>query len=154
MFPVSAICYEFVNFLISFIILFGVMFATGAPFHFTLIYAIIPIVLIVILIFGVGLILAVCNTYFTDIGYLYNVFTLVLLYASALFYPIEIVPTKFQIIFSLNPVYCAMTCLRQCVYGVAPSLSTILYIAVFALTTLGIGILLFSIYGKKLTLEL
>lgn len=154
MFPVSSICYEFVNFLISFVILFGVMVLTRAPFHFTLIYVIIPIILMIILIFGVGLILAVCNTYFTDIGYLYNVFTLVLLYASALFYPIEIVPTKFQIIFSLNPVYCAMTCVRQCVYGVAPSLSTLLYIAVFALTTLGIGLIMFNIYGKKLTLEL
>ena len=154
MFPVSSICYEFVNFLISFVILFGVMLLTGAPFHFTLVYAVFPIFLIIILIFGVGLILAVCNTYFTDIGYLYNVFTLVLLYASALFYPIEIVPTKFQIIFSLNPVYCAMTCLRQCVYGVVPSFSTLLYVAVFALTTLGIGLLMFNIYGKKLTLEL
>lgn len=154
MFPVSSICYEFVNFLISFAILFGVMVLTRAPFHFTLIYAIIPIVLIIILIFGVGLILAVCNTYFTDIGYLYNVFILVLLYASALFYPIEIVPTEFQIIFSLNPVYCAMTCFRQCVYGVAPNVSTLMYIAVFALTTLGIGLLMFNIYGKKLTLEL
>ncbi len=154
MFPVSSICYEFVNFLISFVILFGVMLLTGAPFHFTLVYAVLPIFLIIILIFGVGLILAVCNTYFTDIGYLYNVFTLVLLYASALFYPIEIVPTKFQIIFSLNPVYCAMTCLRQCVYGVVPSFSTLLYIAIFALTTLGIGLLMFNIYGKKLTLEL
>lgn len=153
-FPISAIGYEFVNFLISFVILFGVMIVTGATFHFTLIYAVIPIILIIILIFGVGLILAVCNTYFTDIGYLYNVFTLVLLYASALFYPIEIVPTKYQILFSLNPVYCAMTSFRQCVYGVAPNFSTLLYIAAFALTTLGIGVLLFNIYGKKLTLEL
>ena len=154
MFPVSAICYEFVNFLISFAILFGVMIMLRAPFHITLIYSVIPIFLTVVLVFGVGLILSVCNTYFTDIGYLYNVFTLVLLYASALFYPIEIVPTKFQLIFSLNPVYCAMTCLRQCVYGVAPSFSTLLYVAVFAFTTLGIGLLMFNIYSKRLTLEL
>ena len=154
MFPISAICYEFVNFLISLIILFGVMIVTGAPFNFTLIYSIFPIGLTIILIFGVGLILSVCNTYYTDIGYLYNVFTLVLLYASALFYPIEIIPANYQIIFSLNPVYCAMTSFRQCVYGVAPNFSTLLYVAVFAFTTLGIGLLLFKIYGRKLTLEL
>ncbi|MBE6499988.1 MAG: ABC transporter permease [Methanobrevibacter thaueri] len=154
MFPISSICYEFVNFLISFGILFGVMIITHAQFNFTLIYSIIPISLLIVLIFGVGLILAVCNTYFTDIGYLYNVFMLMLLYASALFYPIEIVPTKFQILFSLNPVYCAMTSFRQCVYGVVPSMSTLLYLAAFAFTALGIGILLFNIYGDKLTLEL
>ncbi|WP_407381411.1 ABC transporter permease [Methanobrevibacter sp.] len=154
MFAISAICYEFVNFLISFIILFGVMIITGAPFHWTLIYSFIPLGFLVVLIFGVGLILAVCNTYFSDIGYLYDVFSLVLLYASAMFYPIEIVPAKIQVIFTLNPVYCAMSCFRQCVYGVAPDWSMILYLAAFAFTTLGIGVLLFNIYEKKLALEL
>lgn len=154
MFAVSAICYEFVNFLISFAILFGVMIITGAPFHITLLFTIIPIVLLVVLVFGVGLILAVCNTYFTDIGYLYNVFTLVLLYASAMFYPIEIVPAQVQIIFTLNPVYCAMSCFRQCVYGTIPDMSMILYLGAFAFTTLGIGLLLFNIFDKKLVLEL
>ena len=154
MFVISAICYEFINFLISFVILFGVMFITGAQFHITLIYTVIPIFLLAILVFGVGFILSVCNTYFTDIGYLYNVFTLILMYASAMFYPIEIVPAQVQVIFSLNPVYCAMTCFRQCVYGTLPDFSMLLYLGVFAFTTLGIGILLFSIYQKKLTLEL
>ena len=154
MFAVSTICYEFVNFLISFAILFGVMIITGAPFHATLIFTIIPIIFLIVLVFGVGLILAVCNTYFTDIGYLYNVFTLVLLYASAMFYPIEIVPAEVQILFTLNPVYCAMSCFRQCVYGSVPDISMILYLAAFALTTLGIGLLLFNIYDKKLVLEL
>lgn len=154
MFAISAVCYEFVNFLISFIILFVVMIITGAPFHWTLIVSVIPLAFLVVLIFGVGLILAVCNTYFSDIGYLYNVFTLVLLYASAMFYPIEIVPAKVQILFTLNPVYCAMSCFRQCVYGVLPDWSMVFYLAAFAFTTLGIGILLFSIYEKKLALEL
>ena len=151
---VSSVCYEFVNFLISFAILFGVMIITGAPFHPTLLFSIVPIVLLVILVFGVGFILAVCNTYVSDIGYLYNVFTLVLLYASAMFYPIEIVPSQVQFIFTLNPVYCAMSCFRQCVYGTLPDFTMVLYLAVFAFTTLGIGILLFNIYEKRLALEL
>ncbi|AMD18273.1 ABC transporter [Methanobrevibacter sp. YE315] len=155
MFSISAICYEFVNFLISFVILFGVMLITGAKFHPTIIFAIIPIMFLVCLIFGIGLILAVCNTYFSDIGHLYNVFTLVLMYASALFYPMEIVPALVQKIFTLNPVYSAITCFRECVvYGITPNLSTLSYLAAFSLTVLGIGILLFNIYDKKLALEI
>lgn len=154
MFTISEICYEFINFLISFIILFGVMIITGATFYWTLIFTVVPLTLLVILVFGVGLILSVCNTYFTDIGYLYNVFTLVLMYASAMFYPIEIVPAKVQVIFTLNPVYCAMSCFRQCVYGSIPNMGMLLYLAAFGLTTLGIGILLYKIYEKKLSLEL
>ena len=155
MFTVSKVCYEFINFLISFVILFGVMLITGASFHITSIFAIIPLALLVILIFGVGLILAVCNTYFSDIGHLYNVFALILMYASALFYPIEIVPARVQIIFTLNPLYSAITCFREAVvYGVFPDLWTLAYLAVFAFAVLGIGILLFRIYEKKLALEI
>jgi len=107
------------------------------------------------LVFGVGLILAVCNTYFTDVGHLYNVFTLLLMYSSALFYPMEIVPPLVQRIFTLNPVYSAISCFRECIsYGILPNMSTLLYLAVFSLTTLGIGIVLFKIYEKKLVLEL
>ena len=155
MFSVSTICYEFINFLISFVILFGVMFITQAPFHATMIYAIIPLALLLCLIFGVGLILAVFNTYFSDVGYLYDVFTLILMYASALFYPMEIVPPTIQVIFSLNPIYSAITCFRECVvYGIAPTTSTLLYLAAFSFTTLFIGILLFKIYENKLVLEI
>ena len=155
MFSVSAICYEFINFLISFVILFGVMLITGATFHITALFAIVPIFMLFVLIFGVGLILAVCNTYFSDIGYLYNVFLLVLMYASALFYPMEIVPAKVQIIFSLNPVYVAVSCFRECVvYGAIPNITSLGYLATFSVTTFLIGAILFSIYEKKLALEL
>ncbi|WP_298500432.1 ABC transporter permease [uncultured Methanobrevibacter sp.] len=155
MFTISKVCYEFINFLISFIILFGVMLVTGAQFHITTIFAVIPLFFLVVLIFGIGLILAVGNTYFTDVEHLYSVFALILMYASALFYPMEIVPVTVQKIFTLNPVYCAIASFRECViYGLFPDVSTLTYLAVFAFTTLGIGILLFNIYNKKLALEL
>lgn len=155
MFSISAVCYEFINFLISFVILFGVMIITGASFHWTIILSIIPMMFLLCLIFGAGLILAVCNTYFSDIGHLYNVFTLVLMYSSALFYPMEIVPATVQRIFTLNPVYSAISCFRECIsYGVTPNISTLLYLATFSLTTLGIGIILFKIYENKLVLEI
>ena len=155
MFTVSKICYEFINFLISFIILFGVMFVTGAQFHLTTIFAVIPLFFLIVLIFGVGLILAVSNTYFTDVEHLYGVFALILMYASALFYPMEIVPVTVQKLFTLNPIYCAITSFRECVvYGLIPNMSTVAYLAVFAFKTLGIGIILFNIYNKKLALEL
>ena len=154
MFAVSTICYETINFIISFIILFLVMLLTNATFHWTLIFTIVPIALLICLIYGVGLILAVCNTYFSDVEHLYGVFTLILMYASALFYPMDIVPPHIQRIFTLNPVYSAISCFRECCYGVLPNTGTLLYLAAFSFTTLGIGIILFKIYEKKLVLEL
>ena len=130
-FAISTICYEFINFLISLIILLGVM------------------------IVGVGLILAVLNTYFSDVGHFYSIFTLILMYASALFYPMEIVPADIQIIFTLNPLYIAITCLRDTMmYNVFPEISSIIYLAIFSIMLFGVGFLLFRIHEKKLVLRL
>ena len=155
MFAMGSICYEFINFLISLVILFGVMALTGAQFHITTIFAIIPFVFFILMIIGVGLILAVFNTYFSDVSYMYSIFTLLLMYASALFYPMEIVPANIQMIFTLNPVYVAITCFRDTIlYGVFPDILSILYLAVFSIMLFAVGFLLFRIHEKKLLLEL
>lgn len=154
-FAIASISYEFINFLIALVILFGVMFITGAPFQITTFFAIIPLIFLILLIIGVGLILAVLNTYFSDVGYLYSIFTLLLMYASALFYPMEIVPADIQMIFTLNPIYIAITCFRYTImYGVFPDISSLLYLAIFSVMLFAIGFLLFRIHEKKLTLEL
>ena len=155
MFAVGTISYEFINFLISFIILFAVMLITGAQFHISILFSIIPMILLIIMIVGVGLILAVFNTYFADVSHIYSIFTLLLMYASALFYPMEIVPADIQIIFTLNPLYTAISCFRDCImYGIFPDISSLLYLAIFSIMVFAVGFLLFRIHEKKLTLEL
>ena len=155
MFAMSSVCYEFINFLISLIILFGVMIVTGAQFHLMMLASIIPLIFVIIMSIGVGLILLVLNTYFSDIGHFYSVFTLVLMYASALFYPMEVVPTNIQIIFTLNPMYTAILCFRQTImYNVFPDISSLLYLAVCSVMFFAAGFLLFRIHEKKLVLQL
>ena len=154
-FAIGSILYEFVNFLIALCILFGVMFITGAPFQITSFLLFIPLIFLILLTMGVGLILAVLNTYFSDVGYLYSIFTILLMYASALFYPMEIVPAEIQMIFTLNPIYVAITCFRYVLmYGIFPDVFSLLYLGVFSVMMFAVGFLLFRIHEKKLTLEL
>lgn len=155
MFAMSSICYEFINFLISLIILLVVMIVTHSQFHLMMFASIIPLIFLIIMIIGVGLILAVINTYFSDIGHFYSVFSLILMYASALFYPMEIVPTNIQMIFTLNPVYIAILCFRESmVYNIFPDISAILYLAACSIMFFAVGFLLFRIHEKKLVLQL
>lgn len=155
MFAMGTICYEFVNFLISLIILFAVMIVTGAEFHLMMFASIFPIIFVAIMVVGVGLILAVLNTYFSDIGHFYSVFTLVLMYASALFYPMEIVPANIQMIFTLNPIYIAISCFRDSMlFNVFPDISSLLYLAICSVMFFAVGFLLFRIHEKKLVLKL
>ena len=155
MFAMASICYEFINFLIAVIILFGVMIITNATFYWTILFSIIPIFLLIIMIIGIGLFLAVLNTYFSDVEYIYSIFTLILMYASALFYPMEIVPSNIQCIFTLNPLYVAISCFRDTImYGVFPDILSLLYLAIFSVMIFATGFLLFRIHENKLTLEL
>ena len=95
-FILSTIISEFINFLISLALLFLIMIVTGAPFYFTLIpFAIIPIISLTIMIAGVCLMLSVVSIYYKDVIHLWGAFTQLLLYGSALFYPIDIIPEPY-----------------------------------------------------------
>ena len=78
-FALGGICSEFLNFLMSVIVLIAIMLVTQAPFYPIAIFSIIPIAVLFLLITGVGLILAIGCTKFTDIEYLYKIFTSLLI---------------------------------------------------------------------------
>ena len=103
MFAVGIVCSEFINFLISLVVLVAVMIVTGAPFHFALIYSPIPLFFLLVLTMGVGLILATATTFFTDIKYLYGVLVMLLSFMTPLFYPIDIIPQQYLFAYKLNP---------------------------------------------------
>lgn len=154
-FAFGGIASEFINYLITIIILVAVMIATSAPFYLASLCSIIPILTLSGIIIGAGLILAIGASYFTDIKYLYNVFTMILMYASAIFYPIEVVPMPFRKYMELNPIYACIAQMRQMVLsGTLPPLSSFLYTLVWAIGLLIVGILIFRKYQKKIIRQL
>ena len=155
MFSVGLVCSEFINFLISLVVLIAVMVVTKAPFHFSLIYSPIPIFFLIILTMGVGLILATATTFFTDIRYLYGVLIMLLSFMTPLFYPISIIPKQFMFAFKINPLYAAVSSFRDIVLnGTFPALGPLLYLIVTSILSLVIGILLFYKYQNKFVLNL
>ncbi|MGL6298446.1 MAG: ABC transporter permease [Methanobacteriaceae archaeon] len=149
-YALSSIFSEFINFLISLIVLIGVMVATGASFSLFNFTSIIPIILVLILSIGCGLILATVNVFFRDLEYIYSVFTMILMYGSALFYPIDIIPEKFLPLFYANPVYAAISGFRDAIlYQTFPAMSTMLYLAIFGIVSLIIGVTIFYKYQDK-----
>ena len=119
------------------------MFATNAPFYPIALLAIIPIITLVLLITGVGLILAIVATKFTDIKHLYTIFTSLLSYACAIFYPISIVPANIRRYMELNPIY-----------GVIAQMRSFILYGEFALALFIIGIYVFRKYQDRITLDL
>ena len=61
------------------------MIATNVEFTIYMIFASLPIIILLILTIGVGLILATVTVFFRDIEHLYGVFIMLLMYASPYF---------------------------------------------------------------------
>ena len=155
MFAVGIACSEFINFLISLIVLIAVMIVTGAPFHMSLLYSPIPLFFLLLLTMGVGLILATATTFFTDIKYLYGVLIMLLSFMTPLFYPIEMVPAKYLILFKINPLYAAVKCFRDIVLaGTFPEMKFFIYLVITSIIALAVGIYLFKKYQDEFILNI
>lgn len=155
MYSLSAILSILVTFGFSIIILILIMIATHAPFSIYILYAFLPVLLVIIITIGAGLVLATLNVFFRDIQYLYKVFTTLLMYGSAIFYPVTIVPEKFQIFFTLNPIFAIITLFRDSFYSGTPyDLFNVLYASIFSIVLLILGITIFYKYQDKFILHL
>jgi lipopolysaccharide transport system permease protein len=155
LYALASVLSSFVNFLLSLIILFAVMIATNVQFTIYIIFASLPIIILLLLTIGVGLILATVTVFFRDIEHLYGVFVMLLMYASAIFYPASIIPPKFQIILTINPVYAVIDCLRSVLMnGTLYNPATLLYATVCAIASLVIGMALFYKYQNKFLMHL
>ena len=153
-YSLSVIISNFVNFLISLIVLVLVMIATGASFSVFNLAGILTIIPLFILTLGVGLILATVTVFFRDIEYLYGVFMTLFMYGCAIFYPISIVPSQFLPFFLANPVYSAISSFRDSIlYGQLPAIGPFLYLSTFALVSLIIGVIIFYKYQNKFILN-
>ncbi len=66
------------------------------------------------------------------------------MYGCAIFYPITIIPERFILLFYANPVYCAISGLRDSIlYGAFPNPFVLLYLAAVSVFALIIGIIVF-----------
>ena len=139
-----------INFGLSLILFFIFVICDGIaikPYFIMLLY---PICCLIVFNLGVGLILSALNVFFRDMNYLYNIFTLLLMYVSAIFYQITIVPAKFRIFFYFNPVYCYIEYFRKIVLsGKIPTLAFHGLCAFYAIAFFLIGCWIYKKYNHK-----
>ncbi|MEE0939934.1 ABC transporter permease [Methanobrevibacter sp.] len=150
-FVLGGILSEFLNYLIMLILLVVIMFITHATFHFPLIFcSIIPIILLFIMIVGLSLMLSIACVYYTDIKHLWRVVSMMLMYASAIFYPMDIIPEPFRGYMLLNPLYWAIDQFRCFVYqGIVPNGINLINFLLLSLIILICGIIVFEKYEDK-----
>ena len=120
-FVIEKVYVAFINMIysmIGYVILLIVTGVTPNPYMFLVS---IDIAISLIMILGIGKILAVINVYFADIEYFYHILMLLFMYGSAIFYSMDRMAPAAQMVMSFNPIYIAITIARICVLdGQAP----------------------------------
>lgn len=109
-----------------------------------------PIVCLVVFNVGVGLILSALFVFFRDTSYLYDVFTMLLMYMSAIFYTVDTLPGFLQKLLMCNPVYCYIKYFRIVVLdGNIPSLEYHALCAFYTLLFVAIGGFIYKKFNHK-----
>ena len=150
MFLLSKSASAVINFALTLVVFFLFVVIDGVPFHMSVFAIIYPIIMLTVFNIGVGMILSAMFVFFRDIGYLYDIFTLLLMYMSAIFYQVDSFPIGIQRLFLLNPVYVAIKYIRVVVIdGHLPSFLFHLLLFIYASIAIGIGALIYKKYNHR-----
>ncbi len=153
-FPLQKVCFGLVNCMFSFIALIIVMLITGAPLHPTILLGVYPLVTLAVFCLGIGMVLAALAVFFRDVIHLWEVFTTILMWFSAIFYtPEQFGSPLLEALIGLNPIYQYITAFRDTVqYGQLLSLGQVAVCGLWALAMLALGLLVFKKTQDKFVL--
>ena len=144
-FPLSKCLFVGINFLLTLIPLYLVIFLTGTGVN--VYHLLLPYVFLCVLLFtiGIGFILSTISVFLRDMFYIYGVIITLWTYLTPIMYDISIIPEKYQIFMKFNPMYWFLDFARQIIsYNQCPGFRNFLYCGIFAAGSLLLGIFLFK----------
>lgn len=144
-YPVTKVISSAINLVISVIPLLLVALFTGAPISLAL--TLLPFGMICIIIFSIGLSLALSSAmvFFRDTQYLWGIVNLAWMYATPIFYPESIIPPQYKFIHQLNPMYYMIKFVRTLmIEGVSPEPKLYAYCLLSSLIALIVGAYIFK----------
>ena len=145
MFLLSKNVSTLINFGLNILVLFIFIPFNGLSFSWKYIFLLYPIGCLIVFNLGMGLILSALYMMFRDMKYLYDIFTLMLMYLSAIFYSIDAYILHIQYLFYLNPIYVYIRYFRKIIIeDTIPKLSFHLLALGYALFVLIIGVIIYK----------
>ena len=168
-YPLSMVLSTFVTFLISLSVLAGVILFfkvinyNPIDISFNIVFAVLPIAVLLMLSLGVGMILCTLNVFFKDIENLYDVFTLLLFYLTPIVYTIERLGfegSSWQAqLLKINPLYGIIETFRAAVIHGTEFMTyfdgtAFVYSTVFAAVCLIVGLVMFNKNQDKFILHI
>ena len=138
------------NLLISLIPLAAIMLVLGHPFHASLIFLPIPIILTTMFTLGLSLALAPVCVIFVDVEQIYQALLTGWLYMTPIIYPLSSLPEEFRWLVLLNPMTHLVEAFRTPIYqGALPYGNVMITSTVASVGTLIIGWFIFKRYSDR-----
>lgn len=148
LYPMASVLFNFIIFLISLIVLvpLDIYGHIGVSLSWMLIF--IPLILLLLMTFGVGMILSTITVFFRDMEYLWDVILMIIMYTAAIFYyPEKLLASGYSWILKYNPLYCVVDLFRSCVLNKPLSMYNLMYALGFSVISVLIGTFVF--YKKQ-----
>ena len=143
-FPLTKCLFVGINFLLTLIPLYAIIFLTGTGVNWH--HLLLPYVFVCLFLFtvGMGFVLSTISVFMRDMFYIYGVIITLWTYLTPIMYDVAIIPEKFQIFMKLNPMYWFLDFARQIIlYNQCPGLHNFIYCAIFGVGFLFLGIWIF-----------
>jgi len=139
-----------INYGLTIIIFFFFCILDGITFTPAMLMLWYPVICLVIMNVGIGMVLSALFVFFRDIQYLYRIFLTILNYMCAIFYTLDHFSPQIQKLFLVNPVYANIRYWRIVVLeGHVPSLQYHLLLAFYALLFLALGAFVYKKYNHR-----
>ncbi len=154
--PISYVTSQFVNMLLSFIVIFAVLIISQYTLNPVAILCL-PIIMVVefILALGFTMIMSAITVYIRDAEYILGIIAMAWQFLTPIMYSLDQVPENIRWIFALNPMMYIITAYRDILYyGVVPKLETLISAVFIGIVLLSIGWITFHRLQKHFVEEL
>ncbi|MDO4850933.1 MAG: ABC transporter permease [Actinomycetota bacterium] len=152
-FPLEKVLFELVNFAISLVAVIAVALVLRVWPDINWLF--LPLLLVYVTVFSMGLamLLSALAVFFRDIIHLWGVVCLAWMYATPIFYPVDMLPAWMLTVEKFNPMYQYITYFRNIfMWHTTPSLKINLVCLGMALLSFGVGFLAFRKSERKFIL--
>lgn len=144
--PIAFTTSQLINMLLSFIVIFIVVFCSGVKIE-AMAFLYLPIIILIeyILALGITLLVSALNVYFRDLEHIMSIISMAWMYLTPVLYSVDMVPEKLRSLFYLNPMTTITIAYRDILYyGRTPKMDTLINAAILGIVILFIGEFIFS----------
>ena len=154
--PVAYVTSQFVNMLLSFIVIICVLVVSGHGFNIKAVLCL-PVIMVVeyMLALGFTMVMSALTVYIRDLEYILGILAMAWQFLTPVMYTVEQAPEKIHWIFSMNPMTYIIIAYRDILYyGKMPKLETLLSAAVLGVLMLTVGWIVFYRLQRRFVDEL